>query len=570
MFQILSLLNRVQKAHLKMLCVFIVLSVLLELIGLSLIIPVIAFLDNPTSLQDFFPTSINSIDLTNLDEKKIGIYLFSLILTIFIIKNFFLAYFKYFEAKFINNTIFSVGKNVFFKIFDTDYIFKKYSNSSEIINSISKETHLFGNSLISTVNIVSECLIIFAFSSFLLIYDFKSFLFAFVLLFIFSFLFFLSTRKKIQYWGRKRKKQDENRIKYILDGFSGVKDIKVYCKDNKFKNMFDNLSEDLAKNATNYNFFSAIPKLYLEVIILITLCSLIIYFLNIDKSFKELLTFISITFLAAIRIFPSANKVILGFQTISYAEPSVLAVKEYLRFKSNSNSHTTNQISNIKEKLVIKDLSFSYANSKKKLLKNLNAVFNLGEIVGFKGSSGAGKSTLINLILGFLKPSSGKIAVDNKDLDLDYLKTSHWKKKFSYVPQSVYLFDESIKYNITLEDDEKKIDKNSLENSIKLSCLDQFILERTDGIDFKIGEKGLKISGGEKQRIGIARALYRNSQVYIFDEATSSIDEKTEKKIFENIISNLFKDKIFILCSHNKNLLSYCKKVIDFDDNYKS
>ena len=138
------------------------------------------------------------------------------------------------------------------------------------------------------------------------------------------------------------------------------------------------------------------------------------------------------------------------------------------------------------------------------------------------------------------------------------------------MPQSVYLFDESIKYNITLEDDEKKIDKNSLENSVKLSCLDQFILERTDGIDSKIGEKGLKISGGEKQRIGIARALYRNSQVYIFDEATSFIDEKTEKKIFENIINNLLRDKIFILCSHNKNLLSYCNRVIDFDDNYKS
>ena len=490
------------------------------------------------------------------------------------IKNLFLALVKYSQSKFTSKTIYDISKKVFFNIYDTDFLLKnRNAKSYDIINSITNEARLFGNSLISSVTIISESIVVLGLICFLFIYNPISSIFTFLFMFFFSFLFFLAFRKKHQYWGRKRKASDENRLKYIIEGFYGIKDIKVYCKENKFKDKLVELSNDLIETTTKTQFFGYLPKLYLEIIVLL-LIFFIIFLFEQGNEGGELLIFLGLTLICAIRIFPASNQIILALQTINYAKPSVTSIKDYLSMSKNEDYEQKNYNNEKKQylnlKLELKDLTFSYGESKKNILEKFNQTFKSGEIVGLTGDSGSGKSTLLNIILGLVEPSSGQIKLDDKIIDNSFLLSKYWKKRFSYVPQSVFIFDDTIKYNIVLQDEKEIIDQKLFDKVIKESHLLDFINEKKNGSETKIGGLQMKISGGERQRIGIARALYRNAEIIIFDEATASLDKINEEKILNNIFKKVSDNKIIILCTHNKEILNMCSRVVNLNDYNKS
>ena len=574
MFQTLKILENKQKKKYFLLCILFLISMMLELLGISVLIPLISFLQNPEQenfLSSFkiFPEIIN-----DFDQKKLVIYFFAFITAIFVIKNLFLALVKYSQSKLTSKTIYDISKKVFFKIYDTDFLLKnKNAKSYDIINSITNESRLFGNSLIASVTIISESIIVFGLICFLFMYNPTSSIFTFLFMLFFSFLFFLAFRKKHQYWGRKRKASDENRLKYIIEGFYGIKDIKVYCKEDKFKDKVVDLSNDLIETTTKTQFFGFLPKLYLEIIVLL-LIFFIIFLFEAEKQSSDMLIFLGITLICAIRIFPASNQIILALQTINYAEASVESIKEYLSVSKIENFREENYYEEKKLKLNSKlelcDLTFSYGDSKKNVLENFNQIFKTGEIIGLTGDSGSGKSTLLNIILGLVETNSGQIKLDDKIIDNSFLLSKYWKKKFSYVPQSVFIFDETIKYNITLLDQKEIIDQMLFNKAIQESHLSNFIKEKKNGSKTKIGGLQMKISGGERQRIGIARALYRNAEIIIFDEATASLDKFSEEKILSNIYKKAYQNKIIILCTHNKEILKNCSRVINLNDYSKS
>ena len=206
------------------------------------------------------------------------------------------------------------------------------------------------------------------------------------------------------------------------------------------------------------------------------------------------------------------------------------------------------------------NINFSFG--EKEIFKNFSFEIKKNSIFGISGESGSGKSTLINILLGLLKPKNGKVLSNGLDIN-NFI--SDWQKSLGYVSQNIFLLDASLKENIAFGVAEKKIDYDQLKKIINLTSLSDFIESLEHGIDTNIGEKGSKISGGQIQRIAIARELYRNPSILILDEATSGLDYENEKKIFDSI-EQLKNKMTIIIVSHNKETIKNCDNLLDLNN----
>jgi ABC-type bacteriocin/lantibiotic exporter with double-glycine peptidase domain len=237
-----------------------------------------------------------------------------------------------------------------------------------------------------------------------------------------------------------------------------------------------------------------------------------------------------------------------------YTKLFVNKINEKICSQVSSNIEENYPRLKFENKIQLKDISYKFQD--KYVLKNLNLEIKKSEKIGIIGESGAGKTTLLNVIMGFLNSSSGEIIIDN--IKINNNNINRWQNNFAYVSQSVYLIDDSIIRNITLENDNNKIDKELFKDSIIKSGLDNFLKKNEDRINDSIGERGSKISGGELLRVGLARAYYSQRDIFILDEFTSALDETTEV----DIINKLNKiNKTLIIVSHKKSTLKYCDRI---------
>ena len=291
---------------------------------------------------------------------------------------------------------------------------------------------------------------------------------------------------------------------------------------------------------------------------------LIIFYFLIGQSSdpKNVLPEAGVFFVAFFRMMPSANKILVSIQSLNFAKVSIdLLEKELINSQNNisKNIITNNDDFKFEKQIEIENLYFKYRDENKNYdLFNLNFKIKKGEILGLTGPSGSGKSTLVDLILGFYNPTQGSIKVDGKNINLSL---SSWQNIIGYVPQSIFLIDDTIKENITLSDNSIKIDNQRLKNATEKSELNPFINNLDGKLETVVGERGSRISGGQLQRIGIARALYKKSKLLIFDEATNALDKKTEEAILQTIFE-LKKDYTSIIVSHDKDCLKKCDRVI--------
>ena len=250
-----------------------------------------------------------------------------------------------------------------------------------------------------------------------------------------------------------------------------------------------------------------------------------------------------------------------AFQNFKYAISSVsIYVESFSENVKSKNINNNFESINFQHNIKFKDVSFNYVKGKS-VLEDINISINKHECIGIVGNSGSGKSTLVDLILGLIQPSKGEIRVDNKTFNLD---NKFWKKNFGYVPQNIFLSDDTIKNNICLGLNEKEIDIKSVNNAIKLSSLKNFIANLENNIDSFVGERGIKISGGQKQRLGIARALYRSPKILILDESTNALDKETELNILNNLLE-LKTEMTIIIVAHRDSSIKICDRIIDLD-----
>jgi ABC-type multidrug transport system fused ATPase/permease subunit len=531
----------------------IAVTALVELLGIGLILPFTSMIMNDSS--NIFPNFFNFDFVINL-EKKLLIYYFCLtLLIIFLLKNVYLGFFYFYEGVFLNSTIHNISTRIFKKILDNQLVSKQEFHSSQIINDLTKEITMFGNYLSAVVIMITEIPIVILISSFIFIYQTQLVLFILLIILLATFVYLFFVGKKIRELGRSRKLNEEEKLKYLQEGLYGIKEIQLYGKEDHFIEKFRAKSEKISKNFYAYNFFSKAPRLFFEFLFVAIITTLMAYFNYYKVEPGEFIPLLALFLVASFRILPGVNRIVGSFQQIAYTKVAMNTIHSKL---SQVQFKTDNQRKEffIKKNILLKDLSFNYKD-KEPVIKNLSENIVKGDIVGVYGPSGAGKSTLLDIITGVKEPTKGGILYDDKHLT-DFQNKLF--KNISYIPQSVFLFDDTIKNNITFYT--KNFNNKKFHEAIKIAKLESYVKKLPNKEETIVGEVGKKISGGEKQRIGLARAIYHNPDILILDEATSAIDKNTEKEIFINLQNYVQKDKILIFVSHKESLLDFSNKTI--------
>ena len=556
---IIDLLDQKDKAKVKILVLFTFISAILESVSLAAFIPIIEFFSGESVLGiNTYFENLNIAFLENINPIFIFV---SLLLLVFLAKNLYLSFFYLYESKFVFQAKANLINNLFKNYIFQDYNFHVNKNSSKLIANLTVETDIFENCLSFLIVIIVDSILLFILFAFMfMINPFVS-----IILFLFSLVFLFSVykilKKRTKKLGGDRVKIDAIRQKTLQQSFNGIKEIIVYDNRNYFVKYFSRLIEDIKSFVIKFTFINKFQKILIEMFVIITLIIFIILLVYQGNDISKITALIGVYLIAIIKIIPSINKTVASANYLQYASQSLLTLNDELNFNSKKFGEykidKNKKKINFKEKIDLINVKFQYP--EKTILENINLEINKNNFLGVVGQTGSGKTTLCNLLLGLYEPTSGQIKSDNENI---FENPKSYQRLIGYVPQHIFLLDDTIRNNITfgLSLDEKKILK-----VIKLAALENFIKNKPKGLDQIVGERGVKISGGEKQRIGIARALYREPNILILDEPTSALDENTEKSIINELI-NLKDVFTIVLITHKLSNLKLADKIIKIEN----
>ena len=546
--KIMGLLDKDEKKFFNYLIVFSFIAIFLETIGLAAFIPIIEFLTGEQVVG--FDVFLKNLNFKNLDAENSIYFFITVLFLIFIIKNIYLVFFYYYESKFIFQAKTSLINRIFKNYLLQNYTFHLNNNSSKLISNLTIETDIFANCLSFLLNLLVEIILLTIILSFIFFLN----PILSILLVFFTFFYIYSVyqilKKRTKKIGGDRVEADAIRQKTLQQSFDGIKEIILFDKREFFIKYLSNLTNEIRKFITKFTFINKIQKILIEVFVLISIILFITILVYSDTEPAKITAYMGIYLLAIIKVIPSVNKVVSAGNYLQYASNSLDKLNNELKIRSDSlNNNFIEKKIRFERSIILEDVSFKYLD--KAILENINLELKKNSFIGIVGDSGSGKSTLSNLLLGLYQPQSGKISIDGNDI---FKNIKSYQKLIGYVPQNVFLLDDSIKNNIAFGVEKSKISDQKLYKSIELSSLNNFINKLPNKVDQIVGEKGLKISGGEKQRIGIARALYKNPKILILDEPTSSLDSRTELEIINELF--LLKNYItmFVITHKLENL----------------
>jgi len=535
---------------------------ILETAGTGLIMPVLSYLTDPTSL-DKYPLFNNAIVYLDLNtQTQIVLFLLLILIIPNFLKFFLLIFLSHYQSKFTYDFQTSLSKRMFKCYLNQPYSFHLNRNSSALLQVVTAEVNTITTMTNQAMVLLTDVSILISILLLLLFVEPFGAISAFLTFTFFGYLFYVISKKYLKKWGKERQIHETLGIKHLQQGLGGIKDIKILGKEQYFTNKFG-VHRDMTANVNQKQMFiSQMPRVWLEFLTIMSITVMILVLVFFENNFTSMIPVIGLFIAAAFKIIPSINRIISSFQIFAFSIPAINIVFDELKLESDIQTNIESKsISEEFVKLEINKLNFFYSVDKKNILKNINFSINRGDLIGIIGKSGEGKSTLIDLILGLLKPISGQILINGKDL---FKNKNYWQKKIGYVPQNIFLTDDSLKRNIAFGQIDKSINNERLNNAIISAQLDDFVNNSHEGVNTIVGERGVKLSGGQRQRIGIARALYNNPDILVLDEATSSLDMKTEKEVMKSI-NLLSKSKTIIIVTHRLSTVENVDYLYEID-----
>ena len=439
------------------------------------------------------------------------------------------------------------------------YSYHLEHNSAELDRNIRFEIPGMYGFIWSFITLISNILLTISIFSVLLIVSWKAVSFIGVIITFISIIFLRTTGKYSKKYGRQVQESQLHIGQAINEGLHAIIEAKLFRVESFFPNRYFKYMMDNARANWKQSTINVTPILFFEILTVVALASIIMFLSISQKDISSMLPIIGLFTIALIRIIPSTTSIISSLQQIRFAIPAVSVIYNDVfnlnnLLETNNNSENSHIIIPDFSNISIKDLSYRYKGSETYVLNDLSIEIPKGQSVGFTGPSGCGKTTFINLLLGNLEPTSGGIFVDGVSIFEDL---SSWRYKIGYVPQNISLMDGSVKENIAFGLEGDEINERKVWQALKEAHLDDFIKYIPGEINGVIGENGMKLSGGQKQRLGLARALYRDPSILIFDEATSSLDVKTERKITHEI-EKLSGSRTLIVVTHRINTIKNC------------
>lgn len=568
LFKVFNILSPAQFKKSLIIVVIMILGAVLEAIGIGAILPLISLMGNPDFLTAYPKVSQYAEFVGITTHSQFIMAATILLLILYIIKNIYLAWQNKMQIDFaIQNQIY-YSKELLAEYLQKPYLYHLNHNTATLLRNVSTGG-VISYIMVSAFTLLTE--IITAVTIWLLLVVIDAFTAVIVAGFIGSLLYFIikGFRKKITEQGKIQNEYSALYIKCINQSLGAIKETKVSCKEEFFLDAFQKAYFEYGKANGKFLFMNQLPRMLIETIIVCGLLLLIITKLLLGNQPAEIVPLLGVLALAAFRLMPSANRIVNLSNGIRFQMPLFNELYEELLIIKNKGAKEretclkkTESRMDFENVISVEELGFTYPEIEKQVLRNISFSIPKGKFVGIVGPSGAGKTTFVDILLGLLPPSSGRISVDGKNI-YDDIRT--WQANLAYVPQNIYLIDGTIRENIALGIDEKEIDDALINKVLHMAELYDFVQELPAGIDTTVGERGVKLSGGQRQRIGIARALYYQPQVLVLDEATSALDNETEKSITDTILK-LKRQITIIAVAHRLTTLEQCDFKVKFEN----
>jgi len=534
--------------------VFIFINSFFELFSIGILIPYLTLLLDPNAYYKIFNLvrGFNFFGIENLfliEKKYFFIFFTILVFLLFTVKflvnilfSYYLSHSKIKYEKKISLTILNNFMNT------NNFSYLNFS-VSKILHDITNRISTVSTSVINFGNLFAEIIIFTFIAGFIFFSLTNEKLYIFFFLLIIFIIFFTFYKYKAVKWSRLRGIGGDLRNKNLIDILEGIREIIIYSSYKNLLLQFKRNNNIYLDPLQKMLFWGSVPKIFLELIVILFFLITLLYYIFFELNYSQLVLSSSILLVLLLRLLPSINRIIYNYAQIKYATDPILSVRNLFIFNNNSLINYSS-IFKFEKKILLTDVSFGYSNSNK-ILESVNFEIRKNSKIGVYGETGSGKTTLIDIIVGIKKTSQGKIFIDDQELTSNNLK--NWMENIAYVPQRVYLFNSSLRNNITFVSDDQEINNDKFTKILEFVELDNFIINNKDKEFLKIQEFGKNISGGQRQKIGIARALFSERPLLILDETTNSLDKQTEKNILLKI-TNL-KDKTIIFITHNINAL---------------
>jgi ATP-binding cassette, subfamily B, bacterial PglK len=530
-----------------------------EIVSIGLIIPILnLFVGND------YQNYSNYFDLLNLDNKnQILILILIIFALVHLLKFIMNRTLVFVQNKFSHRLYSSLAKKLYNDYINRDYIFFINKSSPELTRNILTECNIFSFGVIyHIISLMSEAIILITLITVLFFFNFQVSFIVIIYFGLIGFYFYKSNSIKLSKWGKERQFYSFKILKQLQESFTGFRELILNNLQQVFLKNFSIYVDRNANVGINRDNTLQIPRLVLELATILILILIVSYLLLLNYEIKDIFVLLGVFLYSAIRILPSTSKIIKSAQSLKNNSAVINVIFDQIKnLKTISIKKDLSKEKFEFKKIQFENLKFFYK-QENTILENIKLEINKGDKIGLIGKSGSGKSTFINLFCALLKPIDGNILIDDKKISelIDI-----YQNEITYVPQKVTVFDESIYFNITLEQDLRNVDLLKLNKILKDLDLYETIYKLPNKIEEKAGENGSKFSGGQCQRIGIARALYKNTNILIFDEATNSLDFETEDKIL-NVIFDKYKDKTILLSTHRITSLKFCDIIYKIED----
>lgn len=556
------MLTRGNKKELVYLTFLLLIGMILEMGGVGILIPALSFLLN-TNIENH-PSNAKYVKVIFGEISTARIIWYGLIcmFIFYLVKLIFLVYSSHRQSRFVNNLSRDLSKELFTGYMQMPYVFHLQRNSSELQRNIQIEILHFSGICLAALSLASEISTIFGICVLFLYVEPVGAISVIIFFGFFTYIFNKITNDRITSWGYQRQEFDGMSTKYLLEGLGGVKQIKLTQREDFFVNKF--MGPVIGKGNANKKIqvLSVVPRLYLELLAVGGISIMFLVLTIQQKPLNNLIPIIGLFMAAAFRLIPSINKIINSTQIISFATPVLKLLADEFGIVRKVVSKPVDILGavNFESQIIFNHISYSYPESERKVLDDVSFTIQKGDFIGIVGTTGSGKSTLIDLLVGLLAPDTGDILIDGKQLNTI---VSSWQQLIGYVPQSIYLTDDTLRNNIAFGMQEDLIEEEKINKVIATSQLSDFVNNLPEGLNTIVGERGVRLSGGERQRIAIARALYHDPPILILDEATSSLDNFTEKE-FMNSVNALQGKKTIIIVAHRLTTVDKCDIVYEF------
>jgi ABC-type multidrug transport system fused ATPase/permease subunit len=565
--KLLFFLSPQEKQKANFILILILIMALTDMIGVASIIPFMAVLTNPGIIET--NSVLNKLfDLLNIfGVNAINEFIFVLGILVFVLLIFSLslkAITSYFQYRFIMMCDYSLGKRLIETYLRQPYSWFLDKNSAELGKSILSEAALIAQQGIGPLmNLIAQGAVTFALIILLILVDLKLALIISLVIggAFFSIAYFFT--KFINRIGKERFITNQQRFKIVNEAFGAFKETKLGGLEDFFIKKYSHNAFKNAKNQASMSILGELPRFFIEAAAFGGMLLLVLYIISQNGIFVDAIPLISVYAFAGYRLIPSIQRVYNAINSLKFADTAITNLYLDLKNLKTSEINVDQKILQFNKSITLNNISYCYPNSSRFSLKDVKITIPVRKTIGIIGATGSGKTTIVDVILGLLDAQKGTLEIDNNIISKKNIK--NFQRLIGYVPQNIFLTDDTIASNIAFGVDPNNIVPQSIERSSKIANLHDFVInELPEQYNTVIGERGIRLSGGQRQRIGIARALYHDPKILILDEATSALDNNTEEVVME-AINKLSKNITIILIAHRLNTVKNCDIIFKFD-----